>query len=162
LRLGDVRTARPGIRTRTYAYAAGLLCCGSWLFVGQPAVACGIDGIPSMAMNGRLVVINHDQATKENLPYYAPFRLGTARPDAELRFAEDAAKLHKALTNQAFATPFEWTFGDGAVGRGIASGHRFTRPGWYRVNVSYYYTPQKRWVVFDSAELRIVGARAQQ
>jgi PKD domain len=128
-----------------------------------PVSACGIDGIPSMAMNGRLVSINQSQATKDNLSYYAPFLLGTAKPGVELRFGEDAAKLHKALTEQAFATPFQWSFGDGGSAHGLSVRHQYAQPGWYKVNVSYYYTPQRRWVVFDSAQLRIPGtARTTQ
>lgn len=126
----------------------------------MPVHGCGIDGIPSMAMNGRLVTINHAQATKESIGYYAPFLLGTATAGADLHFGEDAAKLHKALLAQAFATPFTWSFGDGATARGLSVQHRYRRPGMYKVDVSYYYTPQARWVVFDSAELAIPGAAA--
>jgi hypothetical protein len=124
----------------------------------EAAVACGIDGIPSMSLNGRLVTINTDQATKQNLAYWAPFVTASAERAATLRFAEDARELHKSLTPQAFATPFQWSFGDGSTARGIAAVHHYGRPGWYKVNVSYYYTPEKRWVVFDSAQLHIPGA----
>jgi hypothetical protein len=39
--------------------------------------------------------------------------------------------------------------------------HQYRRPGWYKVDVSYYYTPEKRWVVFDSAQLRVAAAGAK-
>ncbi|MGH2343583.1 MAG: PKD domain-containing protein [Chloroflexota bacterium] len=124
---------------------------------GESVVACGIDGIPSMSLDGRLVTINHDPATKQNLPYWAPFVLASTKQAGTLRFAEDASELHKSLTAQAFATPFQWNFGDGSKAAGIAAAHHYSRPGWYKVDVSYYYTPQKRWVVFDSAQLHIPG-----
>jgi hypothetical protein len=127
---------------------------------GAPVAACGIDGIPSLTMNGRLVTINHGQATRDNLSYYAPFLLGGAGLGARLRFAEDASKLHKTLTDKAFATPFQWTFGDGGTAHGLAASHRYSTPGWYKIDVSYYYTPQRRWVVFDSAQLLVQGAAA--
>jgi hypothetical protein len=124
--------------------------------------ACGIDGIPSMSLNGRLVTINPDQATKQNLAYWAPFVLTSAKPTTALRFAEDESELHKSLSTQAFAVPFQWTFGDGASAKGLGVTHEYTQPGWYKVNVSYYYTPEKRWVVFDSAQLLVpaLGAKA--
>jgi hypothetical protein len=140
---------------------AGLLAVAC-AFNPPSVSACGIDGIPSMSVNGRLVSINRGQATKENLAYYAPFLLGVAKPGEELRFEEDAPKLHKALTDQAFATPFQWSFGDGGTAHGLRASHRYSWPGWYKVNVSYYYTPQRRWVVFDSAQLLIPGAPAAQ
>jgi hypothetical protein len=121
------------------------------------ASACGIDGIPSMNLNGRLVTINADQATKQNLAYWAPFVLAAAKPTATLRFGEDESELHKSLSSQAFAVPFQWSFGDGVTAKGLSVTHRYSQPGWYKVNVSYYYTPEKRWVVFDSAQL-LVGA----
>ncbi len=128
----------------------------------SPVAACGIDGIPSMSLNGRLVTINADQATKQNLAYWAPFVLGSAKPAAALRFAEDESELHKSLSTEAFAMPFQWTFGDGAAAKGPDVAHQYSQPGWYKVNVSYYYTPEKRWVVFDSAELLVgaMGAKA--
>lgn len=141
-----------------------LLCC--WgalnLFGGSApaALACEIDGQPSMALNGHLVSTNSEGATKENLTYWAPFVLGTARAQVALRFSEDATKLHKALTAQAFAHPFQWSFGDGATALGLAVRHHYGQPGWYKVNVSYYYPPQRTWLVFDSAELHIPGAAA--
>lgn len=125
---------------------------------GSGALACGIDGIPSMAMNGRLVTINHGPATKENLSYWAAFLLGTAKTGTTLRFAENEGELHRSLSAPAFATPFQWSFGDGATARGMAVTHRYSQSGWYKVNVSYYYTPQARWVTFDSAQLQIPGS----
>jgi hypothetical protein len=81
--------------------------------------------------------------------------LGTRVRTRDLTFTEDARKLHKALSARAFATPFLWTFGDGRTARGLAVHHRYRQPGWYKVNVNYYYAPQRRWVPFDSAQLRI-------
>ena len=122
-----------------------------------PVIACGIDGVPSMTMNGRLVAINYAQATKANFAHWASFSLGTARPGVDLRFSENARELHKSLTARAFATPFQWTFGDGSTARGLTVAHRYAKPGWYKVNVNYYYTPRKSWIPFDSAQLQIPG-----
>jgi hypothetical protein len=130
------------------------------LFLCGPALACGIDGVPSMTMNGRLVAVNYSPATKENFSHWASFSLGTAKTGANLRFSENARELHKSLTARAFATPFQWTFGDGSKARGLTVAHRYAKPGWYKVNVNYYYTPRHSWIPFDSAQLRIPGAVA--
>jgi PKD domain len=124
--------------------------------------ACGIDGVPSMSLNGRLVTINADQATKQNLAYWAPFVLTSSKPSTALRFAENESELHKSLSTQAFDMPFQWTFGDGASAKGLGVTHQYNQPGWYKVNVSYYYPPEKRWVVFDSAQVLVsaLGAKA--
>ena len=108
-----------------------------------------------MSLNGRLVTINSDQATKGDLAYWAPFVLASAKPATALRFAENRGELHKSLSTQAFAVPFQWSFGDGASAKGLGVTHQYRQPGWYKVNVSYYYTPEKRWIVFDSAQLLV-------
>jgi hypothetical protein len=38
----------------------------------RPATACFIDGVPSMALDGHLVVANLQQATRDNLSYWSP------------------------------------------------------------------------------------------
>ncbi|HXT35794.1 MAG TPA: PKD domain-containing protein [Chloroflexota bacterium] len=130
------------------------------LALAGPVIACGIDGIPSMTMNGRLVTINYAQATKANFAHWASFSLGTAKSGTDLRFSENTRELHKSLTARAFATPFQWTFGDGSTARGLTVAHRYAKPGWYKVNVNYYYTPRKSWIPFDSAQLQIPGVAA--
>jgi hypothetical protein len=127
----------------------------------SPISACGIDGIPSMNLNGHLVTINADQATKQNLAYWAPFVLAAAKPTTSLHFGENERELHKSLTSQAFTVPFQWSFGDGATAKGVNVTHQYSQPGWYKVDVSYYYTPEKRWVVFDSAQLPVGAVAAE-
>jgi hypothetical protein len=143
-------------RAACCVFLAGLLGLGV-----DTTYACGIDGIPSMSMNGHLVTINHAQATKQSLPYWAPFLLGANTERTGLRFTENVKELHRTLDNRAFATPFRWTFGDGAAAKGLTVNHRYGKPGWYRIDVSYYYTPQHSWIVFDSAELHVVNAPAK-
>lgn len=114
-----------------------------------------------MSLNQRLVTINHDGATRDNHDYWAPFLLGAARAGATLHFAENASDLHKSLSERAFATPFRWSFGDGTTARGLTVDHRYDEAGWYKIDVSYYYTPQRRWVAFDSAQLQIPGTASK-
>jgi hypothetical protein len=134
-----------------------LLLITAWLGVTAAARACSIDGIPSLSLDGRLVTFNYGQATKENISYWAAFSLGTATANKEVYLREDLAKIRKALSPKAFITPFRWTFGDGASASGQAVQHRYRRPGWYKVNVDYYYPPQRKWIVFDSAQLHVLG-----
>lgn len=154
------RDNTPGRLWRWFIGLSGALGLSLALILAGPVIACGIDGVPSMTMNGRLVAINYAQATKANFAHWASFSLGTARPGATLRFSENARELHKSLTARAFATPFQWSFGDGSTARGLTVAHRFAKPGWYKVNVNYYYTPRKSWIPFDSAQLQIPGVVA--
>lgn len=154
---------RTGVQRVARSSVPLLICLliGVLLRGGSGAVrACGIDGVPSMSLNGRLVRANHAQATKDTIAYWAPFLLGTAPAHADLRLSENEKELHRSLTAQAFATPFRWTFGDGTSARGLAVHHRYSQPGWYRVDVSYYYTPRRQWIAFDSAQLQIPATRA--
>ena len=136
--------------------AIPLLLTAVWLSAAGALQACSIDGVPSLSLDGRLVTFNYGQATKSNLAYWAAFSLGTTSANKQIRLQEDITKIGKALSPKALKTPFQWTFGDGGSASGFSVRHRYQRPGWYKVNVEYYYTPQRKWVVFDSAQLHVV------
>jgi hypothetical protein len=138
------------------AFAAGILCMiALWLGGALPTAACSIDGIPSLAMNGKLVTINYGQATKDNFAYWAAFSLGSAPAGMQVRLAEDLPKVRQALSAEAMRTPFSWSFGDGDAARGASVLHTYSQPGWYKVDVRYYLPEKRQWLIFDSAQVRI-------
>jgi PKD domain len=128
-----------------------------WFGGTSLAAACSIDGVPSLTMDGKLVTTNFGQATKDNFAYWAAFSLGSAPAGRRLAMAEDLPKVRQALSTGALSTPFSWSFGDGGAARGAAVRHRYARPGWYKVDVSYYVPAKRQWVVFDSAQVQIVS-----
>ncbi|MDB5073983.1 MAG: hypothetical protein JWO42_162 [Chloroflexi bacterium] len=136
-----------------------LLLLTVWLGAAAAVQACSIDGIPSLSLDGRLVTFNYGQATKDNLAYWAAFSLGTTTVNKQVHLQEDIAKIRKALSAKALKTPFHWTFGDGASASGPAVQHRYRQAGWYKVDVEYYYPPQRKWIIFDSAQLHVLSAQ---
>jgi hypothetical protein len=125
------------------------------------ALACSLDGIASISVNGILATRTTDTPTPRTLAHWAPFTFGLAyAPGDVVRFAEDLDKLRRSLPPAALAIPFRWDFGDGHRTRGLQVVHRFTRTGWYRVTVRSYWPSRRSWVLFDSARLHIVPADA--
>lgn len=122
----------------------------------QAAVACTIDGIASMKINHFWAVTNRTVPTAATLAHWAPFSLGEAAPNNPVVLQEIPGKLRNVLPREAFLQPFSWQLGDGANARGASLTHTYAHTGWYRVQVSYYWPSQHRWVQFDSAQLHVV------
>ena len=133
------------------------------LAVSMPSatLACSLDGIASISVNGILAVRSTDTPTPRTLARWAPFTFGLAyAPGDVVRFTEDLGKLRRSLPPAALAIPFRWDFGDGHCTRGLRATHRYMRTGWYRVTVRSYWPSRRSWVLFDSARLHIVPADA--
>jgi PKD domain len=131
------------------------------LAVSMPpaALACSLDGIASISVNGILATRTTDTPTPRTLAHWAPFTFGLAyAPGDVVRLGEDLGKLRRSLPPAALAIPFRWDFGDGHSARGLQTVHRYTQTGWYRVTVRSYWPSRRSWVLFDSAQLHIVPA----
>jgi PKD domain len=120
-------------------------------------LACSIDGVPSLSANNALSWQNVSQATAANQAYWAPFILPDAAPGDTLWFSENLANVALSIPSASLLTPFKWSFGDGATAMGQVSSrgqtitHRYTKPGWYRIVVKYYWQSHRQWIEFDSA-----------
>jgi PKD domain len=131
------------------------------LAVSMPpaALACALDGIASISVNGILATRTTDTPTPQTLAHWAPFTLGLAyAPGDVMHFGEDRGKLRRSLPPAALVKPFRWEFGDGHRARGLQTVHRYTQTGWYRVTVRSYWPSRRSWVLFDSVQLHIVPA----
>jgi hypothetical protein len=125
------------------------------------ALACSLDGIASISVNGILAVRTTATPTLQTLARWAPFTFGLAyAPGDVVRFAEDLGKLRRSLPPAALAIPFRWDLGDSHRMRGLQVVHRYTRTGWYRVTVRSYWPSRRGWVLFDSAQLHIMPGGA--
>jgi len=126
------------------------------LLATPAALACDLDGIASMSMNGTVATINGGQATASNLRYWAKFDLLAAAPGDRLQYGENLANVSLSIPKESVALPFKWSFGDGASALGHAVSHQYTHIGWYKVTVQYYWPARRQWLQFDSAEQQIV------
>jgi PKD domain-containing protein len=123
------------------------------------ALACSLDGIASLSVDGRQASPNGG-ATGMGPAVWASFTLDAAKPGAVLHFAEDLARLRRTLPARAFDAPLRWTFGDGATANGRAVAHRYARAGQYTITVSYYWQLRHRWIGFDRAAEAILPSGA--
>jgi PKD domain len=137
-----------------------LLAVAFWalatLITAGPAAACTIDGVASMKLDNLYALKNKALPASGTLATWAQFTLGDASPHKILNFAEDMAKLKKVLPAASLQHPFSWKFGDGASAVGQQVSHSYARAGLYKVETRYYLPSTKQWVLFDSAQLRIV------
>jgi hypothetical protein len=122
------------------------------------AVACTLDGIASLSVNGATAGLTSGRPTRANAGYWAPFTLVAEGAGSSLQFSEDLQKVAQSLPPSILALPFRWDFGDGAVASGHTVQHTYARPGWYKITVSYDWQARHQWVVFDSAEQQIVAS----
>jgi hypothetical protein len=132
-----------------------LLACPAIPAAGTVS-ACSIDGVPSITVNGAAVVINRALPTGSGLklwaPFLVPFPLHAGRNET---FAE--IKRLVALTQEGFAHPWRWTFGDGTPSvRGTIVHHIYRRPGTYKVTVEAYFASHKFWYTFDALHIHVV------
>lgn len=150
-----------GMRVRAHTRLAALLVLAALMGITLPSatLACSLDGIASISLNGTLAVRTVD--APRNAADWAPFTFGLSyAPGDPLRFGEDRGKLRGTLPATALSTPFRWDFGDGASQAGFAVAHRYRRTGWYAVKVRYHAPTLRRWLLFDSVRVHIVPAGA--
>jgi PKD domain len=132
------------------------------LVVGAGAArACGLDGVPSLTVDGRLVAVNTAPASSASVEGWTPFVARRAYPaNHPLLLKEDRARVAQALPALAFKLPWRWHFGDGAGARGATVRHEYRRPGTYIITVDAYLVAGKQqlWFTFDRATLYIQSA----
>jgi hypothetical protein len=122
------------------------------------AVACTLDGIASLSVNGTTAGLTSGQPTRANAGHWAPFTLLAQGSGSTLQFSEDLQKVAQSLPPAMLALPFRWDFGDGVTAYGHAVRHTYAHAGWYRITVRYDWQARHHWVVFDSAEQQIVAS----
>lgn len=133
-----------------------IVACGVALSRGETALACALDGVPSISANGVVARINTALPARGDLARWAPFVFpAPVRTGAAVRLAENRRAVLRSLPPQAFDRPWRWTFGDGAGASGFAPGHRFARAGDYVLSVWAYDAPNRRWYRFDEALIRV-------
>jgi hypothetical protein len=129
------------------------------LVVGAGAArACSVDGVPSLAVNGRLVAVNTAQTSSASVDTWTPFVAQGAYPaNQPLLLQEDRARVAQALPALAFTFPWRWHCGDGANARGAAVRHAYRRPGTYIITVEAHLVagPHRLWFTFDKATIHI-------
>jgi hypothetical protein len=124
------------------------------------ARACSLDGIASISMNGNTASLTPGAPSASDAAHWAPFTLLAAAPGDALHLSEDLSKVRNSLSAAMMRTPFRWIFDDGGAARGYAVTHRFSRLGWHKIIVEYYYPTRHQWLTFDNAQLQIVPASA--
>jgi hypothetical protein len=128
-------------------------------FAGIPsAMACTLDGIASLSVNGVTAGLTSGQPTRANAGYWAPFTLLAQGSGSTPRFSEDLQKVAQSLPPAMLALPFRWDFGDGVTAYGHTVQHTYVHAGWYKITVRYDWQARHQWVVFDSAEQQIVAS----
>ena len=131
---------------------------GALVMSASTAQACSVDGVPSLAVNGRLVAVNTARASSAAVDTWTPFVVRGAYPaNHSLLLKEDRVRVSQALPALAFKFPWRWHFGDGASARGVAVPHAYRRPGTYIITVDAYLVAgtHKLWFTFDKATLHI-------
>src|SRR5205085_10156059 len=100
------------------------------------AQACGLDGVPSLVVNGRLVLANRALPMSGHLATWAPFTApGSYRAGQPLHLGEMRGRVLWTLPPSAFRAPWRWAFGDGTAARGLRVRHNYRRRGTYVIHV---------------------------
>jgi hypothetical protein len=142
---------------RTRLAVLGLVV-GAVLGAMGTARACGLDGVPSLLVNGRLVVVNRALPVQGQLAKWAPFVAPGIYPAGQPVLLQEAqGRLLVALPPSAFRTPWRWTFGDGTQAQGIRVRHRYRQRGTYVVGVRAYLVngQASAWYLFDSVVVHV-------
>lgn len=137
--------------------AIGAVVAALWLASGVVG-ACGLDGIPSLQINGRLVAQNHTLPTSGHLDSWVPFVApGTYHTGQLIHLREITGRVLWTLPPSAFKTPWRWAFGDGTQARGLSTHHVYRRRGGYVVRVWAYLRDGKysQWFAFDAAVIHV-------
>ncbi len=136
---------------------AGLVL-GSGLLGAGVARACGMDGIPSLSVDGRVVAVNSALTSNARFDTWTPFVTRGAYPAGRpVVLTENKANVAQSLPSEAFKYPWKWTFGDGATARGMSARHVYRRPGAYILSVEAYLIAgaQRQWYTFDKVTIHI-------
>jgi hypothetical protein len=135
--------------------AAGV-CLGGCLSFIASIRACGLDGVPSLTVNGVLAQRMTSKPSRADLTHWAPFIFsGPYRTGTVMHIKENIAELHRSLPAQAFGHPWRWTLGDGTTATGYTVRHAYRHGGEYRITVSAYYSAYGTWYQFDDALIRV-------
>ena len=140
--------------------ACALILCTLVMSRPATALACSLDGIASISMNGATASLTEGTPSPADAAHWAPFTLLAAAPGDTLHLSEDLAKVQNSLSATMLRTPFRWIFDDGTVAQGYSVAHRFNTLGWHKITVDYFYPARRQWITFDSAQLHIVPARS--
>jgi len=123
--------------------------------VGSPslALACGLDGKPSMSMNGALVHLNKDiPTTQAQALRWAPFIAASHyHRGATIAMTENRIELARTLVPAAMTRPWRWQFGDGTTAYGWTVRHTYKHAGSWRVTTDAYDPAARTWDNFDQA-----------
>lgn len=116
---------------------------------------CTIDQKPSLRVNGALVVLNRVlPKTQEALDRWAPFLTSKPLSHAHaLTLSENKTALAAVLTAQALHGPCGWEFGDGTIGYGWTTQHRYKKAGAWVVKVYVWNKYASRWDLFDRVSI---------
>jgi len=128
------------------------------LVAGSVAQACGLDGVPSLLVNTRLVLVNRALPASGHLAIWAPFTApGPYRAGQSVRLQEMRGRVLWTLPPSAFRTPWRWTFGDGTEARGLSVRHTYRWRGTYVVHVRAYLVDghDSQWYPFDAAVIQV-------
>lgn len=137
---------------------AGAGALGAALLGASAAWACGIDNVPSLSVNGRLVALNPVYATTATYDTWTPFIARGVYPARRaLLFAENRANVALSLPPVAMKVPWRWSFGDKTTARGTKVRHTYRRGGTYIVSVDAYFGTGKyaQWYTFDKITLHV-------
>lgn len=128
------------------------------LIAGSAVQACGIDGVPSLLVDGRLVRANRTLPVSGQVAawalFTAPGSYGIGQP---VDLHELRGRVLWTLPPSAFRTPWRWTFGDGTAARGLRVRHIYRRRGTYVVRVRAYLLDghDSQWYQFDAAVIQV-------
>jgi hypothetical protein len=122
------------------------------------ASACGLDGVPSLLVNGHLVEVNRAQPVQGRLTMWAPFVAPGDYPAGRpVLLSEIPGRVLWTLPPSAFKTPWRWTFGDGVQARGLSTRHSYRHAGNYVIGIRAYLIDGQNtgWYVFDTILLHV-------
>jgi len=134
------------------------LVIGSGLLGAGVVRACGMDGIPSLSVDGRVVAVNSALTSNARFDRWTPFvARGVYQAGRPVLLTENKANVEQSLPPEAFKHPWKWTFGDGATARGMNARHVYRRPGAYILSVEAYLVAgaQRQWYSFDKVTIRV-------
>jgi chitodextrinase len=134
------------------------LALGALLLITGMVRACGLDGVPSLSINGRLVQVNLTPPVQGQLASWASFVApGVYRAGQTVQLQEVRSLLLTTLPPSAFRTPWRWTFGDGTGAQGLIVRHRYRHRGTYVIGVQTLLVNGQlsAWYLFDSARIQV-------
>ncbi len=143
------------MRTRI---TAAVVALGAVALGAGMARACGMDGIPSLSVDGRVVAVNSALTSNARFDTWTPFVTRGAYPVGRpILLTENKANVAQSLPPEAFTHPWKWTFGDGATARGMSARHVYRRRGAYILSVQAYLVAgaQRQWYSFDKVTIHV-------